>query len=122
MKNKIHSNIELNQSDTNAILCALPLVMAFETDSPAQRLLNTASCESATKKLLNHESSLSADEIRVVSCAISAAVCVISGDEMADMFDVDPEWKQELSHHFFTLNRLDPIFDSLVDEIQRRLH
>ena len=122
MKNNSLGNLDFSQTDISAILCAIPLVSQFETDFPAQKLINAASSESAVRKLLNHAPTFTADEVRVISCAISAAMSVISGDDMADMFDVDTEWTQDLSRYFFTFTRLEPIFDGLVDEIQRRLH
>lgn len=115
-------NLDINQNDRSAILCALPLVAQIETGIPAQDIINAASRESAANKLLNHAPSFSADEIRIISCAIDAAICVISGDEMADMFDVDADWMSDLSNYFFTLNRLNPIFKGFVDEAQRKLH
>lgn len=115
-------NLDINQNDRSAILCALPLVAQIETGIPAQGIINAASRESAADKLLNHAPSFSADEIRIISCAIDAAICVISGDEMADMFDVDADWMRDLSNYFFTLNRLNPIFKGFVDEAQRKLH
>lgn len=122
MKSNNIGNLNLSQADTSAILCAIPLVMQIETDTPAQDLINAASGESAARKLLNRAPSFSADEIRVISCAISAGICVVSGSDMAEMFDVDADWKRDLSHHFFTLNRLGPIFSNFVDEIQRMSH
>lgn len=122
MKSNSIGNLNITQADRFAILCALPLVTQIETGIPAQDIINAGSCESAENKLLNHAPSFSADEIRVISCAIDAAICVISGGEMADMFDVDADWMSDLSNHFFTLNRLNPIFKGFVDEIQRRSH
>lgn len=121
MKSNNLGNLNLSSADISAILCALPLVLQIETDPPAQNLINSALCESASRKLINHAPSFSADEIRIISCAIDAALCVISGDEMADMFDVDADWMSDLSRYFFTLNRLSPIYRGFVDEIQRRL-
>ena len=121
MKSNNIGNLNLSSSDVSAILCAIPLILQIETGIPAQNLINSASCESASRKLHKHAPSFSADEIRIISCAIDAALCVISGDETADMFDVDADWMRDLSRHFFTLNRLNPIYKGLVDEIQRKL-
>ena len=114
-------NLNLSASDISAILCALPLVTEIDANSPQQNLLNVRSCESAGRKISNHAANISAEEIRVISIAVSAAVCIISGNDIDWLPDIDAEWKSELSKHFFTLNRLDPIFQNFVDEIYNRL-
>ena len=120
-KNKKRSlgNINFSFADVSAIVCVLPLVAQIETETPAQNLLNIANSNSAAEKLLNHKSALSANEIRVISIAISAALYIVSGNalEYGLDFDIDSEWKSEINKHFFTLNRLNPIFKNLVDDL-----
>jgi hypothetical protein len=43
---------------------------------------------------------------------------LLSGNENKLIPPIDSDWKSELSRHFFTLNRLDPIFQKYVDQIQ----
>lgn len=120
-KNKKRSlgNINFSFADVSAIVCVLPLVAQIETETPAQNLLNVANSNSAAEKLLNHKSALSANEIRVISIAISAALYIVSGNalEYGLDFDIDSEWKSEINKHFFALNRLNPIFQNLVDDL-----
>ena len=78
-KNKKRSlgNINFSSADVSAIVCVLPLVAQIETETPVQNLLNIANTNSAAEKLLNHKSALSANEIRVISIAISAALSLV---------------------------------------------
>lgn len=109
-------SFHLSDSDIEAILCALPLVLEIGADSPAQEALNTSCCTSAGEKLIAHSPNLSANEIRVISVAITAAVLLLSGKGAGFVPNIDSEWKAELSKHLFTLNRLDPIFQGFVDQ------
>lgn len=115
----LFGNINFSSSDISAIICVLPLVSQIEAETPAQNLFNIANSNSAAEKLFNHKSALSADEIRVISIAISAALYIVSGNthEYGPDFDIDSEWKSEINKYFFTLNRLNPIFQNLVDDL-----
>ena len=113
-------DLHLSDGDIKAILSALPLVTLVEADTPTQTLRNDVACRSAGEKLLTRGKAITSEEIRIISVAINMALLVISGQTGDYIPDVDPEWRAELSGYFFILNRLDPIFQRLVDEILSR--
>lgn len=131
-KNKDYlGNINLNLSETEAILCALPLINQVTADSPAQDMRNSIALASASKKLLSmieNSSSpaqkplkpdhLTAEDIRIMFCAIGFALDILSGQDSGYMFQIDDEWRADLLKHLFVLNKLYPTFENFVDRIE----
>lgn len=130
-KSRIRSaNLKLSFADAEAILCALPLLDQISADSPMQRMTNAVASRNAAEKLLSfvdqasvsktssgNQVRLTAEDIRIIYCAVGFAIDVISGVDTGCVLILDSEWKSELSKHFFILNRLYPVFDGLVDQI-----
>lgn len=117
----LKDRVSLSNSDVQAINCALPLVSYAITDTPEQAMLNTLNCESAAVKLSKHNMVMTANEYRVVYIAIGIALDILSGaplDYLED-FDLDPNWKAELSKNFFAYNRLYPQFEKLMDRFRK---
>lgn len=100
---KARPNISLSKQDVDAILCALPLISYYETEDPLQQEINTTLAESASEKLMAHNSDFLPNEIRVIYAAIA---CAVNFETHFPGLELDPEWKEELRLHFFTLNRL----------------
>ena len=113
-KNSGHS-LTLSNHEIDAIICALPLVVEIGADSAMQDEINAAFCASAAEKLLNRDSSLQDNEIRVVHSAISIAIDLLSGKCSEVFVDIDAKLKSDLSKHFFILNKLDAMFQGFFD-------
>lgn len=113
IKNKIH----FNSGDVEALICALPLVALAEADTPSQTQLNVFCSETAAQKLAARITVFTADELRVTDAAIGFAIDIIkgTGNEFISIYDVDPDWKAELSKNVFVYARLKPAFDDLID-------
>jgi len=123
-------NITLGFSDLEAIICALPLAQQIPADSPDQQLQNDLALQITAEKLLDFlDSSVSSrknspcqirltpNDHRVIYCAITAALAVLSGKDIGCDFQIDNEHRTELSKHYFSLNRLSPSFEALVDQL-----
>jgi len=108
--------LSLSSSDAEAILCALPLITEIGAATPIQAALNAQSCTSAAKKLLSATPVFTSNELRVISASITASVLLLSGSVECGLDKVSSERKRELSKHFFTLNRLDPLFRNVIAE------
>lgn len=115
---KVKNKINFQAGDVSALLCALPLVSYPEAETPEQTELNTVCCETAAKKLAAGAHAYSANELRVMAIAIEFALDILkgTGNEFISVYEIDSEWKTDLSKHFFTYNRLKPGFDALMDE------
>lgn len=102
--------VQLKEGDIPALLCALPLVRYLKTDFQFQDELNFACCEMATSKLNSMpgggEVTFSIGEAGLIADIIDLAIEVISGNCPEVAFEIGAKWKQELSGHFFSLNRL----------------
>lgn len=121
-KERSLGNIDFQDSDISAILCVLPLMLQIETGDNDRDFLYSEICNRVVQKLTNHKSSyLTANEIRIISTAVSAAIDFISGKnvEYGLYFKVDPEWSEEIRGHFFTLNRLNSIFLDYVNLLNK---
>lgn len=101
--NQPRPNISLSKQDVSAILCALPLVSYCETGNPLQDKINITLAQTATEKLVAHNANFLPNEIRVIYAAVA---CAVNLEMLLPGVDIDPEWKQELQTHFFTLNKL----------------
>ena len=107
-------DLTLSQGDVEAIIAALPLVVELGADTPQQTTINAFACMSAGEKILSGSRSLDAHEIRVVSLALEASVLMLSG-KCPDLFaDVDNKLRSSLSKHFFTLNKLNQVFQDFT--------
>ena len=96
-------NIQLSAQDVSAVLCALPLISYYETGSEIQDQINDALMTTAMEKLATRSTNFVPNEYRIIYTAIALAVNM---ETYLPDIQIDPEWKADLQHHFFTLNRL----------------
>lgn len=109
------ANLKLSHSDFDAILCALPLISWYEADTPLQSQINALLCDTASQKIMQGVKDFSPDETRVIAAAISLAKFLLSGESDPNCPAVDSEWRADLCKYLFAYNRLDPIFQEIVD-------
>ncbi len=103
--------------DVEAILCVLPLVPMIGANSDRQNVINAVLCESAAKKISAHQMNLEANEIRVISAALQAAVLILTDPDGSFSRLIDDDWKKDLSAHFFTINRLNTQFQNALQPL-----
>ena len=106
-------NIHLSSQDIDAIMCALPLVSYYETGSEMQDHVNYSLMNTAMEKIVNRKSNFVPNEYRVIYTAIALAV---NFETHLPGVIIDPDWKAELQHHFFTLNRLHELTKQYIYE------
>lgn len=102
-KKQKRPNIQLSKQDVDAILCALPLISYYESESEMQDRINYTLMESAMEKLASRNANFLPNEYRIIYTAIALAVNM---ETHLPGVRIDPEWKADLQRHFFTLNRL----------------
>lgn len=113
--------MKLNRVDVESIICALPLVTYGITETQEQSVRNAISCETAANKLLSQSQNLTPDEYRVIYLAVGTALDIIEGVpiDYLSSFDLDPDWRSELSRNFFVYNRLYPELDVLIGRLYK---
>ncbi len=120
--NHANNNFKLTRNDFDAIIAALPLVASANIGSPDEIAHNQFVCECIINKLLAHIPTYSAEEMFLICDAIGAALDFLTGipNEYLSTSIIDDKWKNELTQHLFTYNRLYPYFDNLCDELEMK--
>ena len=114
-KKPIKFSYSFSDEDVAAIVSALPLVPAYGADTEIQQAVNETLCLSAMNKLLvDGNTNLIPNEVRVIALAIELAVEFLAGHIE---FDVDRETVSEIRPHIFTYNRLHEVFGPLLDHL-----
>lgn len=97
----------LNDTDIEAITFALSILPSLHLeDDELQAAINSQLCESAGVKLLGHNFNISANEGRVISCALQAVQLINTGD-----LPVSSEIKEKCKGYLFTVNKLSSVFE-----------
>ena len=97
----------LNDTDIEAITFALSILPSLHLeDDELQADINSQLCESAGVKLLCHNFNISANEGRVISCALQAVQLINTGD-----LSVSSEIKEKCKGYLFTVNKLSSVFE-----------
>lgn len=106
------ANIQLTESDAQALVIALELLPTIDMDIPVvQQSINNALCDTCIEKIINVEPTFSANEIRIIYCALAVMEEVIQGKH-----NVPKKEQQLYSQYIFNINKLLPIFDDLLPE------
>lgn len=115
MKRKPLEELNLNETDIDAILSSLSLAASYPSCSSAQDDLNYSFCESAFAKISSRSPHLEPNEIRMISVGLTIALNYLSG-QMPDLpFEIPEEDISELRRCFFSINRLEPIFRGYLE-------
>lgn len=95
----------LSDSDIQAITFALELFpsLELEGENEIQANINYQLCLSVGRKIIHHEPNISANEFRVVFCALQAVQLINSND--LDV-EIDSDIKKQCNTYFFTVNKL----------------
>lgn len=96
----------LTFEDVSALGPALSLIPYFPAESEAQTELNNSLALSVLNKLKRLRTDFSPNEYRIIYASVSLAKGYLSGHIH---LEVDSELRAELSKHFFTYNRLEPL-------------
>lgn len=103
MKKKL-PEYTLSDTDVQAIIAALPLILLVETDTEEQYELNEICCELAAAKLIAKSTGFTANELRVIYSSVALANQYLAGKW--DL-DVTAEEKEELKKYMFTYIKLE---------------
>lgn len=101
---KNHFEYSLSDTDIQAILTALPLMLLADAGSDTQNRLNASCCESAGVKLISKAQDFSLNELRVIYAAVALAKEYLSGGWNLDVSSKD---KSELKKYLFTYIKLE---------------
>lgn len=105
-------NIQLEESDAQALILALHLLPTLDMGcSDVQQSINDTICETCIRKISNGDTLFSANEIRILYCAIAAMDEVIR-----DKYDIPADEQKQYCQYVFNVNKLLPIFESLLPE------
>ena len=97
----------LNDTDIEAITFALSILPSLHLeDDELQAAINSQLCESAGVKLLGHNFNISANEGRVISCALQAVQLINTGDLPVSSSSL----KEKCKGYLFTVNKLVSVF------------
>lgn len=110
LKNKF--TFSLTESDINTICFALCLLPELEFDLDfAQQSINDTLCKSCIHKIESGDENFSANEFRIIYCALSALDEVIRGE-----WDFDPDVISKCQQYMFNVNKLLPKFEEILPE------
>lgn len=111
-RKKNNPKMSLSDSDIVAILYALETIDAFPCETPEQKLVNILCRDAAAAKLESKERRFSANEIRIISCAIDGVILYLSGQYPE--VTLDPELHNIVSKNLFVYNKLSPYYRDLM--------
>lgn len=111
-KNKKSQSLSLSTDDVIAVLNALEMIDAFPVDTIEQKRLNAMCRDSAEVKLMSKSKRFSANEVRIISCALDGALLYLSGSYPE--VTIDPELHKDIAKNLFVYNRLAPYFREIA--------
>ena len=119
MKSNHHSSrYKMSPSDVEAILVALSLIDTLPGIAPAQRMINSALCKSATDKLNSHQNNFTANELRVIAAATLCATEYLTGN-LPDI-SLDEATVSILKKHFISYARLNAYFQPQLEALDNQ--
>lgn len=104
--------LALTESDANTIYFALSILPELNYGlSDAQQSINDSLCETCIDKINAQESNFSANEIRIIYCALGALNEVIRGE-----FEIDRDLISMCHQYMFNVNKLLPKFENMLPD------
>lgn len=105
-------SLTLTESDINTIYFALNILPELDYDlSYTQQSINDSLCKTCIDKINAQKSDFSANEIRIIYCALGALNEVIRGE-----WDIDSDLISTCRQYMFNVNKLLPKFEEILPD------
>lgn len=110
MKKPNETYVHITPADLSAISAALPLVLAYQAETPTQQSINVALASSVSEKISSGNLSFSPEEQRIITFAVYSAQQYLAGHLPGVFPDLTADEVSDLRRNLFAYNRLVPIF------------
>lgn len=105
-----HFGFSLTESDVKTLILGLSVLphLDFELD-PIQQSINDALCSTCIDKISHESTDFSANEIRIIFCALTTMDEIIRGE-----WELEPALISECHNFMFNVNKLLPKFEKFL--------
>ena len=110
MKKPKETYVHITPADLSAISAALPLVLAYQAENPAQQSTNVALAASVSEKISSGNLLFSPEEHRIITFAVYSAQQYLAGHLPGVFPDLTADEVSALRRNLFAYNRLVSIF------------
>lgn len=110
MKKPKETYVHITPADLSAISAALPLVLAYQEETPFQQSINVALATSVSEKISSGNLLFSPEEQRIITFAVYSAQQYLVGHLPGVFPDLTDEEISDLRRNLFAYNRLVSIF------------
>lgn len=110
MKKPKETYVHITPTDLSAISAALPLVLAYQAETPAQQSTNVALAASVSEKISSGNLLFSPEEQRIITFAVYSAQQYLAGHLPGVFPGLTDDEVSDLRRNLFSYNRLVSIF------------